>query len=78
MGVGIGFGELFLILLLLATVYGSTKLPGDALSRWMRGEDPSRPALPVRQKARWTTIDWLLLFTTIAIACMLGVAVAAT
>jgi hypothetical protein len=76
MGVGIGFGELFLILLLLATVYGSAKLPGDALSRWMRGEDPSRPSLPARREARWTTLDWLLLLTTVAIAGMLLVAVA--
>jgi hypothetical protein len=76
MGVGMGFGQLFMILLLVAAFYGSTKLPGDSLTRMMRGEDPSRPSVPVRGAARWTAVDWLLLATTLAIAVTLAVAVA--
>jgi hypothetical protein len=69
---GMGFSEVFLIMVIVAVVYGSTKLPGagDLLGRWMREETPSEG-----QPGRWTTVDWLLVSTTLAIAVTLTVAV---
>ncbi len=68
---GMGFGELFLIMVIVAVVYGSTKLPGagDLLGRWVREETTTEGP------GRWTAVDWLLVSTTLAIAVTLTVAV---
>ena len=74
---GMGFGEVVLILMIVAVAFGSTKMPGpgDMFGRWMRGEDPSQPSAPAQGGGRWTTVDWLLLTTTLAIAVTLTIAV---
>jgi hypothetical protein len=78
MAFGMGFGELFLILIIVAAVFGSTKLPGagDLFGRWLRGSDPSRPRLLAPRSDRWTTVDWLLLATTLALAAALALSFA--
>jgi len=79
MGAGIGPSELVLVLLVVAAVFGSTRLPGagNFLARWLRGDDPARPSLPAaRPQGRRGLVDWLLLLTTLAIAGTLTAAIA--
>ncbi len=70
MGTGMGFGEMVLIMVIVAAVYGSTKLPGtgDLLGRWLRGNDPRRAPFRARALRRWRPLDWMLLGTTLALA----------
>jgi hypothetical protein len=77
MAVGVGVGEVFMILLIALAVFGSTKLPGaDNLLRRLRGPDPMRTRLYGSATARWTLVDWLLLATTIALATSLALSYA--
>jgi hypothetical protein len=79
MGAGIGLGEVVLLVLVAAAVFGTTRMPGagDFLARWLRGDDPSRPSLPEkRPSGGWSAVDWMLLLTTLAIAGTLTAAVA--
>jgi hypothetical protein len=73
MAFGMGFGELVMILVIVVTVFGSTKLPqiGELLRRRMNGLDRARPRLYLGRSDRWTLVDWLLLGTTIALATAL-------
>ena len=76
---GMGFGELLLVLIIVVTIFGSTRLPqlDEMLRRWLRGLDPTRPRLAsLRPVRRWTTVDWLLVSTTAALAVMLAVSYA--
>jgi hypothetical protein len=80
MSFGMGVGELLLLLFVVMTVFGSTKLPqiGELLRRFMNGLDPSRPRLfPSVRTDRWTTVDWLLATTTAALAVVLALSYAA-
>jgi mttA/Hcf106 family protein len=65
-----GFGEMVLIMAVIAAVFGSTKLPGtgDLLGRWLRGDDPRRAPFHLRGERRWRPVDWMLLGTTLALA----------
>jgi hypothetical protein len=74
-----GFGGLVLILVIVFTLFGSKKLPqiDELLRRWLSGFDPTRPRLvPMHPARRWTTIDWLLVSTTAALAVSLAVSYA--
>jgi energy-coupling factor transporter transmembrane protein EcfT len=77
MAFGAGFGEVFMILLIVLAVFGSTKLPGtENLLRRLRGPDPMRTRFYAPATARWTLVDWLLLATTIALAGCLALSYA--
>jgi hypothetical protein len=69
MGLGLGFAELVLVMLIVLAVFRSTRLPGagDLLGRLLRGQDPARP-----RPGRWSLVDWLLLATTLALAAALA------
>jgi len=76
MAFGVGFGEVFMILLIALAVFGSTKLPGADNLRRLRGPDPMRTRLYGSATARWTVVDWLLLATTIALGATLALSYA--
>jgi hypothetical protein len=80
MGVGMGFGELVLILMIVAVAFGAKMPgPGDPFARWMRGSSADPGASEEGRRAGgWTTVDWLLLATTIAIAVTLTLALLRT
>jgi hypothetical protein len=77
MGVGMGLGELVLILMIVAVAFGAKMPgPGDPFARWMRGAGRDSDGKPEdgRRAGGWTTVDWLLLATTVAIAATLTMA----
>jgi hypothetical protein len=83
MAFGMGIGELLLILLIVmavVTALGSMKRTPqleELLRRWLAGLDPTRPRLVARRPTqRWSTIDWLLVSTTAALAVTLAVSYA--
>jgi hypothetical protein len=79
MPVEMGFGELVLILAIVVTVFGATRLPqlDELLRRWMSGADRARPRLLFTRASRgWTAVDWLLFGTTAALAAALAVSYA--
>lgn len=80
MGVGMGFGELVLILMIVAVAFGAKMPgPGDPFARWMRGPSAdSGTSEEGRRAGGWTTVDWLLLATTVAIAVTLTLALLRT
>jgi hypothetical protein len=59
---GMGFGELVLILVIVAVVFGATRLPDlrDALTGVQR--EPT-----AESSHRWTRGEWLLLFVAVAL-----------
>jgi hypothetical protein len=73
-----GFGELLLILIVVVTLFGATRLPQiEELLRRLSGVDPTRPRLLLARSARrWTAVDWLLVGTTAALAVALVVSYA--
>jgi hypothetical protein len=76
---GMGLGEMLLVLFIVMTLLGSTKLPqiSELLRRFMSGFDPTRPRLfPLPQPSRWTTVDWLLATTTAALVVVLALSYA--
>jgi hypothetical protein len=77
---GMSFGELFLILLIVLVAFGATtRMPqiDELLRRWLAAIDPTRPRLLARRPSpRWTTIDWLLVSTTVGLALTLAVSYA--
>jgi hypothetical protein len=81
MGVGMGFGELVLILMIVAVAFGAKMPgPGDPFARWMRGPSGDAGDTPEegRRAGGWTTVDWLLLATTVAIGVTLTLALLRT
>jgi hypothetical protein len=77
MAFGMGFGELVMILLIVVTVFGSTKLPQISELLRRRLSDPTRPRLLLARRSQgWTIIDWLLLSATVALAAALAVSFA--
>jgi hypothetical protein len=78
----LGFGELTLILIIVAVVFGSIKLPQlregreSAMKRYRAGLDnPEPPRLLLQRRAprRWTLSDWALL---VAAAGLMALAIA--
>jgi hypothetical protein len=70
-------GELLLILIIVFVVFGSIPQIDERLRRWMASLDPTRPRLLApRRSPRWTTIDWLLVSTTVGLAITLAVSYA--
>jgi hypothetical protein len=73
MGVGLGFGEMFMIMLLLVAAFGATRLPGgDLFSKLLRGRELTRARYHAHGGRHWKAVDWVLLSATL----VLGVAVA--
>lgn len=72
-----GFGELVLILVIVAVVFGATKLPqigdglGNGVSRFRESlPDAERPRLLLQRRGprRWTRSDWALLLAAVTLA----------
>jgi sec-independent protein translocase protein TatA len=77
MHLGMGFGELVLLLIIVVVVFGATRLPqiGDGLENGIKRfrenlQSTERPRLLLRRREprRWTISDWLLVLAAVAFA----------
>jgi len=75
----LGFGELLLILIIVAVVFGSIKLPqlGEGLANAMKryrgsldNREPRRLLLQRRAPRRWTLSDWSLLVAAVGLVAL--------